>query len=1524
MAIAESGGPTTQSGILYQNGIAALYIGKMLDSRRGKTSKKIVEVRVEAPEHVDDIVITYANGTKRYIQVKESVKKSNKIDSPWGKMWTDFEAQFNSSSFSKGRDKLILYCGLHKDEIVLTQHLAKRACSCKSFEEWQGRLNGADVALLDHLRAFLSTELNNNNDLLLLFFSSIDVSIYTREVVEADLILLRMPESNHTASVLFSLLRDRVGDVARIRGTHTSENLKDWLGENNILISEPVSHAELRSSIYSCSSILRYQKNTLGKTGITVSREIHKDISEWLLKTTDENPLGVLLDLAGTGKSVLLQEILMEMQNQEVNVLAIKADQQLSGVKSMEDIQTKLDLPFRVERLVSNLSVSKPFVVLIDQIDALSLSIAHDQQALNMTLDLISRLRSIPNVRILISCRKFDFESDPRLKNIENNKVFSIGEFSENEVKVALGKVGLEYTLLLPSTQKLLKIPLHLNLFLMAYETVEDKLVLQDRGLSSLQELYQLLWEQVIMKQQSDSPRSWEREQVLTHMAQYMDREQKITMPKSFFTQRETNELEGALNWLLSEGIIFSEGNLLSFFHQTFFDYCYARDFNQQGCSLVDTLIASPQGLFQRPQLVQVLSYLRGQQNQRPYLLQLNELLKTDNLRYHLKNHLYRWFASISNPTEQEWRLLKRMSVDLSIRSQLLQFSYGNPGWFDYWRVDVLSELLDSNEEDKEIEAFHYLCSMVNIRQEEVMKFLHPYYTKCQHLEKIVCDIILQIRVWKSPEAVKFLETVIMKKIELDNNYSYFGWEELVHYDPKAVCRIIRNFMFGALEAYKKKRHERKQAQSSTHEFSFISLKGEMNKLVSTTLEEAFQVVVNKEALYFLDSFIPWLNEAVKVDYYDRPVFNETFISDSLFRHWYDRVLVEFDSVLQDVCVKALLKVAHDAPQAFIERIESLSEMPYESIQFLVAHILRQVPGQYLALSLQFLLGDPRRLSIGHEDFESRHLIIAIVPYLKESECRALENFILTRLPIIKEWKRDGYRFHDRSQLGLLEAMSWEKLSSKGKKRFQELGRKFPDYSINDNPRRMRSGAIGSPINRESARKMTDLQWMRAMSKYQGKVRHSEWLKGGAGSLSSVLQEFVKEEPQRFFELFNLIEIDLDQHYVIAFINGFAESSSSSNLLFQAIVRFEDHNDRNVQRTIAWAVQKHTNQNVPSLTIKLMNKYLYDETLTETEYIKKPSSAYLNTVRGSAMYALMKIYKDQECEKWGILNYAARSSDISLRAGAIEELPYMIRYDRERTIDLFEQTVDGYTQLYQMSDTHEFVYWAMGKPFERLIPFLNGFLVEENEDSQQRGAELVALSYISNDLFESQLINKQMEKLLKQVIVGNVAHRRGVARIFSYNVLDDSPDEFLINGLYKFMNDEDEEVRRQATFFLYDIKKKNRNLSKTLRDLILVLVQSKSVTHIGYQLGKIIWESALDYPEWALTVIKKLLMNEHVRNKEERGIMNIKDLVYAVLNIYTDPLSDEELQNRAMDTFDNLMELYSMQAQSVLAEWDRH
>ena len=68
----ESGGPTTQSGILFQNSIAALFLGRLCDAITRPENERVIYVWL-TPDDVDDIVITFADNHKSFIQAKEDV-----------------------------------------------------------------------------------------------------------------------------------------------------------------------------------------------------------------------------------------------------------------------------------------------------------------------------------------------------------------------------------------------------------------------------------------------------------------------------------------------------------------------------------------------------------------------------------------------------------------------------------------------------------------------------------------------------------------------------------------------------------------------------------------------------------------------------------------------------------------------------------------------------------------------------------------------------------------------------------------------------------------------------------------------------------------------------------------------------------------------------------------------------------------------------------------------------------------------------------------------------------------------------------------------------------------------------------------------------------------------------------------------------------------------------------------------------------------------------------------------------------
>jgi hypothetical protein len=197
----EAGGTTTQSGILYQNSVAALFLGRLCDAAPRPDRERVMRVRVEAPAHVDDTVVTFADKHDLYIQSKENVRVG---DDAWKKLWRDFAKQFHQPGFQRSRDRLALYTGTVHDEHQVLRELCERARGKDSYAEWWNSLNEAQRDQLTRIRPLVDDTLIDdgtlrsfmNNDDFHEFFSSIDVIIWTRDRIERDLVIVHEAVEN--------------------------------------------------------------------------------------------------------------------------------------------------------------------------------------------------------------------------------------------------------------------------------------------------------------------------------------------------------------------------------------------------------------------------------------------------------------------------------------------------------------------------------------------------------------------------------------------------------------------------------------------------------------------------------------------------------------------------------------------------------------------------------------------------------------------------------------------------------------------------------------------------------------------------------------------------------------------------------------------------------------------------------------------------------------------------------------------------------------------------------------------------------------------------------------------------------------------------------------------------------------------------------------------------------------------------------------------------------------------------------
>ena len=1350
----------------------------------------------------------------------------------------------------------------------------------------------------------------------------IEIEIMPLQTIERDRLRDWMPHTNRTHIELFRVLRDRVGGEARVKGTFTAPSLrKDLIAESpDLEFEEPVDLATMRLEIKQCGALLSQVQNTISGTNIHIKMDVAERISSWLVDDSyTEKNLSMLLDQAGMGKTVVMREILENIENRKIDVFAIKADQQLSNISTLNDIQGKLNLSQSAERIISRLAQLNRVVVLIDQIDALSLSLAHDQQSLDILLDFIARIRKISNVRILLSCRIFDRNTDPRLKTIEIEHTFALSRLSDDQVRNVLAQLRVNYDGLTLATQNILGIPLHLDLFARALSTndIEFKYL---RDISSLQELYSLIWQHVVIRQDANNPSVSDRIEVINRLTEFMNTHQRTTAPQSVFYTRETKHLERAVNFLASIGILIQGKTEWSFLHQTFFDYSYARQFVEGGNNIVTTILNSQQGIFERPKLIQVIAYLRNVDHAR-YIHDLNQLLKAPNLHFHLYDLLLRWFGALPNPTNDEWFFAQGMMADDERFSQLISVMYGNLGWFQRLKLLIPSLLAGSNT--RGFVTINYLGSLIDIAQDDVIAILEKFYDQNDEWKERIGSILAYIRNWQTQSAVNLYERSIYETKTMQRG-AFLAMEGVCQKSPVTGCKIIRFLFDQALDSsvvsIDKEKDQKLSVSSLFLDNSLKNLEG--------YIEKAIAVVSAKAPKEYVELMLPFIERVVnfRKPYSDIPYFT----ADALSYNWYQDTFRIQQAFIQGF-ISALLQIAENQPEMFEAIEQRLICLDSETPQQLLTYIYRRLPETYATAAFNFLIGDWRRFHIGeHEQYDSRQVIHAIFPYLSPNQQLQLEARILVyRLPPIKGFGVDALRWSGIEQYTLLDSIPTRHLSTQGQKRLIEWQHKFPQKPFSDKPLIMQGGGVPSPISPEAALKMSDRSWLRAMGKYHHNTERGPF-GGGSRELSGVLAGKIKDDPQRFRLLYEKISQDIDDVYVLAFADGFADSNSPAEWIFDVFRRYSIRDSKEIRRGLSYTIQRLANKNVPGDIIAKLFEWVHlPESESESWWEKGKNNgsiyqSYFNSERGAAFAALMRIFDAESPEqaheqKWDLIEFASSDGSTAIRLGAIEELSYVLHYDRDRAWFLFEKLMAGKDVLLDTSQVREFIHWGMYKNFLRAKPFIEKMIENLKPETQEMGAELACIAAISDVAIESDAALQFAQELAGKTLGGSPFLRRGAATVYVFNATHGSEPAIRLRCAEKLINlisEDDEEICRKIDNIFFHLQD---GLFFELKNLVDELALSKKHP-MSYALADFLWNHGMLDPAWTLDIIKKMIGKS---TQPQEWAAGAEEMMRFVLRVYTSQVSENTLREEAINIFDLLMKKYAGTANKILSEWDR-
>ncbi|MGL3210712.1 NACHT domain-containing protein [Bradyrhizobium sp. BR 1433] len=220
--MAESAGPSNQEGIFYQNSVAAQYLAELLSLQPIPPGERVVEVRVEAPVHVDDMVVRYADGHRDWIQAKSSLRQSGE---PWGDLWKSFAAQAANRTFDPD-DRLVIAIGRRTGLSDRLQALIDRASTSGSASELLARAGSDSARTYRAIEEVLPDPVSPFR-----LLRCTQLRVLPLEDIEAWFARLDLGTASAVPRPLLSNLRDMVGGAARLRGTFRALPLRIRLSQ---------------------------------------------------------------------------------------------------------------------------------------------------------------------------------------------------------------------------------------------------------------------------------------------------------------------------------------------------------------------------------------------------------------------------------------------------------------------------------------------------------------------------------------------------------------------------------------------------------------------------------------------------------------------------------------------------------------------------------------------------------------------------------------------------------------------------------------------------------------------------------------------------------------------------------------------------------------------------------------------------------------------------------------------------------------------------------------------------------------------------------------------------------------------------------------------------------------------------------------------------------------------------------------------------------------------------------------------
>ena len=1339
---------------------------------------------------------------------------------------------------------------------------------------------------------------------------------------------------------IFPLLRDYL--ESNFNRDLRTEDLRKELIESKRLTPHAPFDPTLRECINQATQRYLESYSPFGVAGERISRSQAKEMLDLLVEKNGPNVV-LLTGSAGVGKSGVVREVIEQLTERGLSHLAFRVDRYLT-IQSTRDLgQALFNRPADPVVTLALLGGRDVSVLIIDQIDAVSEASGRIGPMRDVVFDLARTAQASGSVRIVAVCRSFDLTNDATLRSMEQNEKVQRIEVApldwEHEIKPLLLAKEINTEQITLAQCDLLTLPLNLSLFL-EIVTPDGRTI----PFSSTSDLYNLLVER---KQRAIRERGYTElsvPRVISVLANAMSGDQLLDAPASVL-----DPFPNAVDLMASEHLIIKTGNRVAFFHESFFDYAFARSFVAEHRGILEFLRSDEQFLFRRTQVRQILTAYRQLGNTARYLAELKGVLTNADVRYHLKDAVARWLGTVDDPSEGELDVVISLDNPDERMSALVRLAvYRQINWFPtLQRRGHLTAWLRSGSEDRRRDALAVLRNAGASFPGDVADILRAWWSEDLDRGKE----LLQWFAWlgeirPTPKLLALnLDVIRSKPPGLFDNGRQFDRLSLASWiknDPEAAGEVLRVWFETWFEVFPDDHPFKRDQQSDTDSYWL----NELRKKSPTAL---------------LDAAVPTFVETIRR--INRSYEGQRRTDGT----WYWRFEGEIhgaDSFLAFLRA-ALVDVAKEEPEKagnYLQRID-----PTSHPAALYLH-LETIAANGMALR-EMLLG----LLSGSEIFDAgpnaaRWLSFAraaksTLPHLRQEQKATIEDRILShwdelnfakkaaheladgqpddraerRQEVIQYLNNNGYE-----QWCILKTIGHAFLSARAKNRLVILARKFEGELVAE-PSNVKGGLVPPPIGTEHAKFMTDRQWLKAIQTYKDDRetlrKGGRWVHHtGASGLAQVLQERTKENPDRFVNLLYRLPADTTHKYPEGILFGLAESQASLETLLRAVQYAHSRLNRPFGNGICRILETHPQLANDDQAFEALVWYVeHGNALTEGETEEKRIEQDVVSIghlmqrggalqirgsygdRGAAAEALGAVIWECPSRLEAAIDVLKRrvmdEPLLSIRCCLTRPIYSVLRSDNKRASDLLRRLVvrsEGreLIPLTTYHGVHALLYILHG------IPDIGRELLDLLLESDNENERLIGAFHLFREAFYDLDLAQRADALISV----DDAHRKLAADAAANHLPHAeyrSRAELQLGG---FFDDQVKEIRAEAADCFRNLKSGDLD---SYRPLLRRFVQSKAFETENFSFFFFLKEARDQTFEEVVLASERLIKLIEDDARQGGSSLDLHYLDDLIVREYTAVADRPQLRHRLLDVIDRMLFLGLYGTDRIIQEHER-